>query len=352
MNLRSNLNKRVAPPSTSPRNRTNSGSRKALLDALAAQERLAKAGESSFRAANANGLHFDQRVGKRADVNYDNAAASRAGVHVHDPEACFHILSFTPFTQRGICYPSVHHFVMAERFKGSPIESEIPSAASLWEIDRLCEMGEQNNWERPDWPQVRLNTLVIGTFLKFRQNSDALKVLIRTKQRTIVQESIPAHYQKWIAHEKVEKLKKNSEDAEEDSSSSARRVGGAAAKRSASEFLTQQAAIAAYGDEKTVITGSTHKNLAGAVLMSIRKKLIYAFQADEKARIKKRQMEILAQQLQEQKKKEEEKAEKLRLQQEKLQQQQHHSGRNSPVNNTASARRRVASTSRTRSSRR
>jgi predicted NAD-dependent protein-ADP-ribosyltransferase YbiA (DUF1768 family) len=322
MNLRSNLNKRVAPPSASPRARTNSNSRKALLDALAAQERLAKAGESSFRAANALGLHFDQRASKRADLNYDNGAAARAGVPIHDQEACFHILSYTPFTQRGICYPTVHHFVMSERFKGSPIESEIPCAASLWEIDRLCEMGEENKWERPDWPQVRLNTLVIGTFLKFRQNADALKTLIRTKQRTIVQENLPAHYQKWIAHEKVEKQKKSSDEVEEET----RKAGGS--RRSAADFLSQQAAVSTHGDEKTVITGSTHKNLGGAVLMSIRKKLIYAFQADEKSRIKKRQMEILAQQLQEQKKKEEEKAEKLKLQQEKLQQQ--HSGRNSP----------------------
>src|SRR3989338_5812248 len=147
--LRENLNKRVAPPS--PKKRSNSNSRKALLDAIAAQERLAKAGESSYRAAAVLGLHFDARASKRGQVNYDNAAASRAGVNIHDPEGCFHILSCSPFTQRGICFPSVHHFVMAERFKGSPLEAELPAAASLWEIDRLCEIGEQNGWERSDW---------------------------------------------------------------------------------------------------------------------------------------------------------------------------------------------------------
>lgn len=303
MNLRTNLNKRVTPPKT--RKKSNSDSRSSLLAALEAQERLARAGECSFRAANANGLHFDQRAGKRAEANYDNQAASRAGVSIHDPEGCFHILSHTPFTQRGVYYPSVHHFVMSERFKGSPIESEIPAAASLWEIDRLCEQGEQNGWERPDWPQVRLNTLIIGTFLKFRQNGEALKILIRTKQKTIVQENLPTHYHKWIAHEKVEKIKKSAEDVEDDYRS-------ARSRRSASEHLSQQAAEKAgvATDEKTVVTGSSHRNLGGAVLMSLRKKLMLAFQADEKARIKKRQMEILAQQLAEQKKKEEEKAAK------------------------------------------
>ncbi len=302
--LRENLLKRVAPPS--PKTRSNSNSRKALLDALAAQERLAKAGESSFRAASVLGLHFDNRASKRGLINYDSAAASRAGVNIHDPEGCFHILSNSPFTQRGICFPSVHHFVMAERFKGSPIEAEIPAAASLWEIDRLCEIGEQNEWERPDWPQVRLNALIVGTFLKFRQNPDALKVLIRTKQRTIVQENLPSHYQKWIAHEKVEKKRVDDAGGRDDYLYSSASRSARNRSKSASEFLNEKVhrESGAGQEEKTVITGSSHRNLGGAVLMSLRKKLILAFQYDEKARIKKRQMEILAQQMEEAKKKE------------------------------------------------
>ena len=151
-----------------------------------------------------------------------------------------------------------------------------------------------------------MNTLIIGTFLKFRQNSEALKTLIRTKQKTIVQENLPPHYQKWIAHEKVEKVKKSTEELEDDYRS-------ARSRRSASEHLSSIAAEknGISNDEKTVVTGSSHKNLGGAVLMSIRKKLALAYQADEKARIKKRQMEILSQQLAEHKKKEEEKAAKL-----------------------------------------
>lgn len=328
MNLRSNLNKAAAPPAR--QRRPTSGGRGNLLASLEEAERLAKAGESSFRAASARGLLFDHRASKRAHVVYDNHAASRAGVTLGDPEASFSILSFHPFTQRSLTYPTVHHYVMAERFAGSPIAAEIPQAASLWELDRLVGIGEANKWERPDWQQVRLNTLIMGNYLKFRQNHDIMRTLIRTKQRTIVTDPLPAHYRDWVAHEKV--VKKNPTADEDDAANNNNNIASSDAGASGSRllpFLPPLIAAAAAStrsvtsyllndkekEEPTTITlGSTCKNLGGAVLMSLRKKLAIAFQADEKQRIKERQMQILKQQMEEKaardKKKEEERLKK------------------------------------------
>lgn len=106
---------------------------------------------------------------------------------VSDPQyGCFSVLSPHPITVRHLTYPSVHHFFLCERYKGSPFEEPIRTAASLWDVDRQVRLAEGSGQQREDWDRVKTDVMLLGNYYKFKQNSDALAVLQATGAKMIV----------------------------------------------------------------------------------------------------------------------------------------------------------------------
>lgn len=105
------------------------------------------------------------------------------------PYGCFSILSPHPIVVRHLHYPSVHHFFLCERFKGTPLEEDIRVATSLWEVDRLVKRGESQGLQRDDWDRTKADVMLLGNYYKFRQNADAQVILIQTGTKTIVDHS-------------------------------------------------------------------------------------------------------------------------------------------------------------------
>lgn len=118
------------------------------------------------------------------------AAASRAVIKFHDVNeptyGALSILSPHAIVVRHVTYPSVHHFFLCERFKGTGVEEEIRRATSLWEVDRQVRRGEANGLQREDWDRVKADVMLLGNYYKFKQNPDAQTVLQQTGQRPLV----------------------------------------------------------------------------------------------------------------------------------------------------------------------
>jgi len=108
----------------------------------------------------------------------------------HDPTdvpyGCFSVLSPHAVVVRYVQYPSAHHFFLCERFKGSAAEQEIRTATSLWEVDCIVKKAEQCGWQREDWDKLKTDVMLLGCHYKFKQNPDALALLLQTGTKTIV----------------------------------------------------------------------------------------------------------------------------------------------------------------------
>jgi ribA/ribD-fused uncharacterized protein len=117
-------------------------------------------------------------------------ASSRAVIRFHDvnevPYGALSMLSPHPITVRHVTYPSVHHYFLCERFKGTGVEEEIRKATSLWEVDRQVRRGEAVGLQRADWDAVKADIMLLATYYKFRQNSNAYEVLMQTGARPLV----------------------------------------------------------------------------------------------------------------------------------------------------------------------
>jgi ribA/ribD-fused uncharacterized protein len=124
--------------------------------------------------------------------------STRTVVRFHDvnevPFGIFSILSPHPITVRHVSYPSAHHFFLCERFKGTGVEVEIRNATSLWEVDRQVRRGEAAGLQREDWDRIKADVMLLAIYYKFRQNSDALAVLLQTGTKTLVDHSPTDNY--------------------------------------------------------------------------------------------------------------------------------------------------------------
>lgn len=109
---------------------------------------------------------------------------------VNDPVyGCFSVLSPHPVTVRHVTYPSVHHFFLCERFKGSGVEQEILKASSLWEVDRQVRRGEIAGLQLENWDAVKVDVMLLGNYYKFRQNPNALHTLLGTGHKILIDHS-------------------------------------------------------------------------------------------------------------------------------------------------------------------
>lgn len=106
---------------------------------------------------------------------------------VNDPVfGCFSVLSPHPITVRHVTYPSVHHFFLCERFKGTGVEQEILKASSLWEVDRQVRKGEISGLQLENWDAMKADVMLLGNYYKFRQNQNALHTLLGTGHKILI----------------------------------------------------------------------------------------------------------------------------------------------------------------------
>lgn len=101
---------------------------------------------------------------------------------VHDPQyGLLSPLSPSPLVVRHVQYPSLHHYFLCERFKGSPAEQWMAEATTLWSLDRLVKAAEAEGYQRSNWNKVKVDVMLLGTYLKFKQNDAARAVLLNTQ---------------------------------------------------------------------------------------------------------------------------------------------------------------------------
>nr|CCC91581.1 conserved hypothetical protein [Trypanosoma congolense IL3000] len=115
---------------------------------------------------------------------------SKGVVRFHDsrekPYGDLSPLSPHPVTIRHVQFPSLHHYFLTERFGGLPDAAAFQSAASVWELDRLVRSAEQANRQRADWDQLKVDVMLLGNYMKFKQNDDARELLLGTGTALIV----------------------------------------------------------------------------------------------------------------------------------------------------------------------
>lgn len=123
--------------------------------------------------------------------------SAKSMVRFHDPNdpqyGAFSVLSPHPVTIRHVTYPSVHHFFLCERFKGSGVEQEILKASSLWEVDRQVRKGEIAGLQLENWDAIKVDVMLLGNYYKFRQNPNAMHILLGTHQKLLI-DSTPADH--------------------------------------------------------------------------------------------------------------------------------------------------------------
>ncbi|KAG5486671.1 hypothetical protein LSCM1_07924 [Leishmania martiniquensis] len=100
---------------------------------------------------------------------------------VHDPQyGVLSPLSPSPLVVRHVQYPSLHHYFLCERFKGSPAEQWVAEATTVWSLDRIVKSAEAEGHQRSNWNKVKVDVMLLGTYLKFKQNEAARSVLLST----------------------------------------------------------------------------------------------------------------------------------------------------------------------------
>lgn len=120
-----------------------------------------------------------------------SAASKKANVvafyEVHDPQyGLLSPLSPTPLVVRHVQYPSLHHYFLCERFKDTPAEQWVTEATTVWSLDRLVKTAEAEGYQRSNWNKVKVDVMLLGTYLKFKQNEAARTVLLNTQSSMLL----------------------------------------------------------------------------------------------------------------------------------------------------------------------
>lgn len=109
---------------------------------------------------------------------------------VHEaPYGCFSPLFPLPLVVQHRQYPSLHHYFLCERFRGTPAEEVIRKAPSAWELERIVRDAEERNYQQKDWNRVKLDVMLLGNYFKFKQNALARRTLLETEDRILVNHS-------------------------------------------------------------------------------------------------------------------------------------------------------------------
>ncbi|EAN94027.1 hypothetical protein C3747_10g328 [Trypanosoma cruzi] len=106
---------------------------------------------------------------------------------VHEvPYGVFSPLSPHPIVIRHKQYPSVHHYFLTERFRDAPVTAALRSATSVWELDRLVKEAERTGSQREDWNRVKVDVMLLGNYMKFKQNEAVRSLLLETGDKLII----------------------------------------------------------------------------------------------------------------------------------------------------------------------
>ncbi|KAL6062633.1 NADAR domain-containing protein, variant 4 [Balamuthia mandrillaris] len=101
------------------------------------------------------------------------------------PYGCFSNSSAHPITLHDKEWPTVEHYLQAQKFAGLPMEEQIRGAISAKEAKSLGSTKEIP--KRRDWDRVKDNVLYEAVLAKCRQHKDVSRLLLSTG-------NAPIHY--------------------------------------------------------------------------------------------------------------------------------------------------------------
>lgn len=115
--------------------------------------------------------------------------ASKGSVKFHDINDSYG--SFSPLSPhaivvRHVAYPSVQHFFLCEKYKGTDSEAEIRAALTPWEVERCVRKAESSCPQRDNWDTTKMDVMLLGNYYKFKQNADAQALLLQTGSKSLV----------------------------------------------------------------------------------------------------------------------------------------------------------------------
>jgi ribA/ribD-fused uncharacterized protein len=98
---------------------------------------------------------------------------------------CFSNFARYPVKIDGLVWPSTEHYCQAQKFKDPGRREAIRKAKTPAEAAR---MGRNRRWRiRPDWDRLRWQVMRKAVKAKFDQHPELAKILVETRQDTIVE---------------------------------------------------------------------------------------------------------------------------------------------------------------------
>ncbi|KAI6656951.1 Riboflavin biosynthesis protein PYRR, chloroplastic-like [Oopsacas minuta] len=87
---------------------------------------------------------------------------------------------------QGSIWPSVYHYLCAQKLVGTPYSNRICRMECVSELERWMKRRTCEKWVRPDWERILEQTIYKGVLAKFQQNSILRGLLIMTGMRPLV----------------------------------------------------------------------------------------------------------------------------------------------------------------------
>eukprot|EP00758_Cryptobia_borreli_P007285 Tbor_TRINITY_DN5274_c0_g2::TRINITY_DN5274_c0_g2_i1::g.16053::m.16053/K09935/K09935; uncharacterized protein len=114
---------------------------------------------------------------------------------IHDsPFGSLSPLSPHPVVVRHQYFSSLNHFFQTRRFSGTSSEESLSAAKTLWELERLTKKAEDALHQAADWDTLKPDVMLLGNYLKFKQNSDASVVLLQTGMKLLVYHNADSYW--------------------------------------------------------------------------------------------------------------------------------------------------------------
>lgn len=102
-----------------------------------------------------------------------------------DPYGCFSNFSAHAITLDGARWPTTEHYFQAQNFAGTPHEEQVRLARTP---KQAAELGRDRKRQlRPDWEQVKDDTMRRAVLAKFEQHADLSAILLATADEPIVE---------------------------------------------------------------------------------------------------------------------------------------------------------------------
>ena len=106
----------------------------------------------------------------RQDVNNPLSSYSRYGFHLDDTE-----------------WPSAEHYYQAMKFEDDAIREQIRQAPHPKDAAKLARKHKKHI--RKDWDKIKVTVMTRGTYMKCRTHEDVAGALLKTGDKTIIENS-------------------------------------------------------------------------------------------------------------------------------------------------------------------